>query len=101
MDALEAAEAAIPLYLRKRRLLQSSSKSSSFSSLTQLFFGAPNQASSSNGGSSNVDGSRPKLQALVLTKNREIAASVSVRGLSLSQACRGWGGLVFWFVYYF
>eukprot|EP00752_Nemacystus_decipiens_P007578 g6771.t1 len=85
--ALEAAEAAIPLYLRKRRL-QQSSKSSSFSSLTQLFFGTTPATASTRSGQdgggngdrgrgSNSGVDRPKLQALVLTKNREIAASVA------------------------
>lgn len=77
IDALEAMEAAIPLYLRKRRL-QSQSKASSLSTLTQMFFGATtSNAGASNSG--NDDDKRPQLQALVLTKNREIAASVTVR----------------------
>eukprot|EP00903_Cladosiphon_okamuranus_P006073 g5986.t1 len=91
VDALEAAEAAIPLYLRKRRVQQGQarSRSASFSSLTQLFFGA---TTTTPGGpdrsSSNADDDkRPKLQALVLVKNREIAASVTDALQRIGKGC--------------
>ena len=69
-DALAAADAAVPLYLKKRK---SRSRSSSYSSLKDLLFG-PSASSSS----SNSSRDKPELHALVLTKNREIAASLTV-----------------------
>lgn len=72
--ALAAADAAVPLYLKKRK---SSSRSSSYGSLKDLLFGSSSNSSreTQQGGSNRP---KPELQALVLTKNREIAASLTV-----------------------
>lgn len=81
VDALASAEAAIPLYLRRRT---NSYGSLAFNKIVSNVFGSgragkkPDEEGGGGDGGSPRNGPKPQLHALVLTKNREIAAGVTV-----------------------
>lgn len=92
-DSITSAEAAIPLYLRRRT--GSYGSLASFNKIVSNVFGsgrsgkkssaaaasaAEEEGGGGGSGGSPTNGPKPQLHALVLTKNREIAAGVTVRG---------------------